>query len=56
MKCPICRKDVEPGGRFAPFCSDRCQLLDLGNWASDNYRIPATREPEQEDEDDEHQD
>jgi endogenous inhibitor of DNA gyrase (YacG/DUF329 family) len=28
-------------------------LLDLGNWASDEYRIPTTREPELENENDE---
>lgn len=22
-----------------PFCSSRCRMLDLGNWASDRYRI-----------------
>jgi endogenous inhibitor of DNA gyrase (YacG/DUF329 family) len=24
-----------------PFCSERCRLLDLGNWASERYVIPA---------------
>jgi len=24
-----------------PFCSPRCRLLDLGNWASGRYAIPA---------------
>ncbi len=50
MKCPVCKKDVEPGGPYAPFCSDRCRLIDLGNWASDKYRIPAPAEPESRDE------
>jgi len=50
MKCPICKKDVEPGGPYAPFCSDRCRLIDLGNWASEKYRIPAPAEPESRDE------
>jgi uncharacterized protein len=22
-----------------PFCSERCRLLDLGNWASEKYKI-----------------
>jgi endogenous inhibitor of DNA gyrase (YacG/DUF329 family) len=22
-----------------PFCSDRCRLIDLGNWSSEEYRI-----------------
>lgn len=38
--CPICRKptDSEADADF-PFCSERCRLLDLGNWASEKYRI-----------------
>ena len=23
-----------------PFCSTRCQLVDLGRWLGDEYRIP----------------
>jgi hypothetical protein len=38
--CPICRKpvDSETDADF-PFCSERCRLLDLGNWASQKYVI-----------------
>jgi endogenous inhibitor of DNA gyrase (YacG/DUF329 family) len=24
---------------LAPFCCDRCKLIDLGNWASEKYVI-----------------
>jgi endogenous inhibitor of DNA gyrase (YacG/DUF329 family) len=36
-----------------PFCSDRCRIIDLGNWASEKYRVPTpeTPGPEGEDED-----
>jgi endogenous inhibitor of DNA gyrase (YacG/DUF329 family) len=27
-----------------PFCSERCRLIDLGNWASEKYAIPAPLE------------
>lgn len=39
-RCPICRKpvDSEKNPDF-PFCSERCRLLDLGNWASEKYKI-----------------
>jgi len=39
-RCPICRKptDSEKSSDF-PFCSERCRLYDLGNWASEKYRI-----------------
>ncbi|MEO7144637.1 MAG: DNA gyrase inhibitor YacG [Bryobacteraceae bacterium] len=41
MNCPICKKEVSPNGRIMPFCSERCKLMDLGNWASEKYVIPA---------------
>jgi endogenous inhibitor of DNA gyrase (YacG/DUF329 family) len=41
MKCPICKKDVDLKSPEAPFCSERCRLIDLGKWASEEYRIPA---------------
>ena len=25
---------------YRPFCSERCKLIDLGKWASDEYRVP----------------
>jgi uncharacterized protein len=39
--CPICQKQVAPTDPQMPFCSDRCRLLDLGNWASEKYRVPS---------------
>jgi endogenous inhibitor of DNA gyrase (YacG/DUF329 family) len=41
MKCPICKKEGPEGAPEAPFCSDRCRLIDLGNWASGKYAIPG---------------
>lgn len=40
--CPICKKpsDSETDADF-PFCSERCKLLDLGNWASERYVISS---------------
>lgn len=43
MRCPICKKDVRLTDPFMPFCSERCKLLDLGNWASEKYVIPGPR-------------
>lgn len=43
--CPSCEsiftKDKEPGA--FPFCSSRCQLLDLGGWVEERYSIPDTQ-------------
>jgi endogenous inhibitor of DNA gyrase (YacG/DUF329 family) len=43
VKCPTCGKlvawvDTE---KFRPFCSERCKLIDLGEWASGAYAIPG---------------
>lgn len=43
--CPICGKPAAPraGDRAFPFCSDRCRLVDLGEWLGEAYRIPGPR-------------
>ncbi len=45
MKCPICKKEVALGDPEFPFCSERCRLIDLGNWASEKYVIPGPPDP-----------
>ena len=40
-KCPLCRKPSTQGDQSFPFCSERCQLMDLGKWADEEYRIPG---------------
>lgn len=40
-KCPICRKLATHGETSFPFCSTRCQEIDLGKWAEEEYRIPG---------------
>ncbi len=39
MKCPICKKPVSFGEPFMPFCSERCKMIDLANWAEGKYVI-----------------
>jgi endogenous inhibitor of DNA gyrase (YacG/DUF329 family) len=43
VKCPTCGKPVAwvQSEKFRPFCSERCKLIDLGEWASGGYAIPA---------------
>jgi len=50
VNCPQCGKAAEysPENRFRPFCSERCRFIDMGAWASDQYRIPS--QPDAEDE------
>jgi len=53
-RCPICKKEVAPASADFPFCSERCRLIDLGNWAAEKYVIPSPAKPEKpQDESDE---
>lgn len=44
VRCPQCGKLIEwrSDNPFRPFCSERCKQIDLGAWASESYRVPAT--------------
>ena len=46
-RCPICKNRIEASteSRVAPFCSERCKLIDLGNWLGEGYRIQDGGEP-----------
>ena len=35
--CPSCRKAVAAADPHYPFCGERCQVIDLGNWSSEKY-------------------
>lgn len=49
VTCPTCGKPVawSPDSPFRPFCSKRCQLIDLGEWVSEEKAIPGEPEPTQ---------
>lgn len=39
-RCPTCRKLGNwLAGDFAPFCSKRCRLIDLGKWLGEEHRV-----------------
>lgn len=42
VKCPTCGKETEyTDNEFRPFCSERCQLIDFGAWADEEFSLPA---------------
>ena len=44
MPCPTCKRAVplsEPRSPTAPFCSERCRVIDLGAWLQESYRVTA---------------
>ncbi len=40
LACPICKQltNSETNPEF-PFCSARCRERDLGNWATEQYKV-----------------
>ncbi|NVK21020.1 MAG: DNA gyrase inhibitor YacG [Kangiellaceae bacterium] len=49
VNCPTCKKSVawKDSNNFKPFCSKRCRLIDLGEWASESHRIAGQELPEE---------
>jgi endogenous inhibitor of DNA gyrase (YacG/DUF329 family) len=44
--CPVCKGTaVKDGNKFWPLCSERCQLVDLGKWLAEEYRVPGEPDP-----------
>lgn len=52
--CPTCKQpassDVSNPDR--PFCSERCRMLDLGAWLTEDYAIPGQPDTSADDNDD----
>ena len=51
VACPTCKEmaDFSPDNPYRPFCSERCKLIDLGLWASEEYKIPLENTADGED-------
>jgi endogenous inhibitor of DNA gyrase (YacG/DUF329 family) len=52
-RCPTCRKVISAAiqeqsrlEKFYPFCSNRCKLIDLGQWLDGKYKIVSKLRPE----------
>ncbi|MGL9733560.1 MAG: DNA gyrase inhibitor YacG [Symbiopectobacterium sp.] len=52
VSCPTCKKSVEwrENSPYRPFCRKRCQLIDLGEWADEEKRIPSNKDISDSDE------
>jgi len=50
ITCPNCKKEHnwQSSKPWSPFCSERCRLIDLGAWASEQHRIPGQEITQQE--------
>jgi len=47
VPCPRCGalSPFTPQNEWRPFCSERCKMIDLGQWASENYRVAGDETP-----------
>ncbi len=50
-RCPTCDQTVRPTAniKFMPFCCERCQLIDLGRWLSEENSVPVDRSADDDD-------
>jgi endogenous inhibitor of DNA gyrase (YacG/DUF329 family) len=48
VKCPGCQGPsvYATSNAYRPFCSARCKGVDLGAWASEEFRLPAVDKPD----------
>lgn len=44
VSCPTCKKKFNYfESEFRPFCCERCRLIDLGQWLTESYSVPAEK-------------
>jgi endogenous inhibitor of DNA gyrase (YacG/DUF329 family) len=50
VPCPTCGGDslYAPSNPYRPFCSERCKQIDMGAWASEDFRMPADAPPDEQ--------
>jgi endogenous inhibitor of DNA gyrase (YacG/DUF329 family) len=55
VHCPQCHASIlwSVDNPYRPFCSERCKLIDLGQWATGAYRIPQVERDNGQTEDEE---
>lgn len=43
VPCPTCKTEIQwsSDNPYRPFCCERCKLIDLGAWASEEHAIPG---------------
>ncbi len=49
VRCPACAGQslYSPANPYRPFCSARCKGVDLGAWASEEFKLPDDTPPDE---------
>ena len=51
-RCPVCSVEIDLAVVVtAPFCSERCRVIDLGRWLDESYAVPEIRRGGDDEED-----
>lgn len=54
--CPRCKQPAQwQDNPSRPFCSERCKLIDLGAWASEEYKMETPNGPDQSEKEPDHE-
>ena len=49
IDCPRCKKKFNYySSEFRPFCSEKCRLIDLGQWLNESYTVPVQKLSQEE--------
>lgn len=49
VRCPRCKTEfLYHDSEWRPFCSEKCRLIDLGQWLNGTYAVPAQNLTEEE--------
>jgi endogenous inhibitor of DNA gyrase (YacG/DUF329 family) len=52
-RCPVCSAVLElESTPTAPFCGERCRLVDLGRWLDESYAVTTPRTSDDDEADD----
>ncbi|OUR98589.1 hypothetical protein A9Q84_04020 [Halobacteriovorax marinus] len=47
VKCPNCKKTFNYySSEFRPFCTERCKMIDMGQWLDESYTVPVKGTPD----------
>lgn len=49
VDCPRCKKKFNYySSEYRPFCSEKCRLIDLGQWLNESYTVPVQKLTQEE--------
>ena len=48
IECPNCKETFNYySSKARPFCSERCKMVDMGQWLNESYTVPVQKSPDE---------